>query len=208
MFEHMVKGLDVKTEAIQEVLRGLQVYVNMLLETEAKKLHAKSFNGSSDPEQEARLLHAIKLFMGLIEKGAELCPSLKASESVKSSFPDFSKLSSMKPATEVIQAAKSSAAVTSRVCSRVERPSRTFSNADHAQRLHALARWPLCRFLRAGAFDDQLADFIGHGHGFDDGQASRSSRNSCSVRSRGRGGARAPSKIVGINAQVLNILSG
>jgi hypothetical protein len=108
MFEHMVKGLDVKTEAIQEVLRGLQVYVNTLLETEAKKLHARSFSGSSDPEQEARLLHAIKLFMGLIEKGAELYPSLKASESVRNSFPDFSKLSSIKPATEPIQVAKNS----------------------------------------------------------------------------------------------------
>jgi hypothetical protein len=108
MFEHMVKGLDVKTEAIQEVLRGLQVYVNQLLDTEAKKLHARNFNGSSDPEQEARLLHAIKLFMALIEKGAELYPSRKASESVKSSFPDFTNRSFIKPATEPAEITKSS----------------------------------------------------------------------------------------------------
>jgi hypothetical protein len=91
-FEHMVKGLDVKTEAIQEVLRGLQVYVNLLLGIEAKKLNAKNFGESANSEQEARLIHGIKLFMGLIEKGAEIEPSLKASAGVKDLFPDFSTL--------------------------------------------------------------------------------------------------------------------
>jgi hypothetical protein len=93
MFETLVKGLDVKNDAIQEVLRGLQVYVNLLLGVEAKKLNAKNFGESSNPEQEARVLNGIKLFMGLIEKGAEIHPSLKASESVKNLFPDFNKLS-------------------------------------------------------------------------------------------------------------------
>jgi hypothetical protein len=92
-FESMVKGLDVKTEAIQEVLRGLQVYVNLLLGIEAKKLVTKSFGDATNTEQEARLLHGIKLFMGLIEKGAEFQPSLQASASVKEAFPDFSQLS-------------------------------------------------------------------------------------------------------------------
>jgi hypothetical protein len=92
-FEQMVKGLDVKNEAIQEVLRGLQVYVNGLLGVEAKKLNTESFGDSANPEQETRLLHGIKLFMGLIEKGAEIHPSLKSSERVKDLFPDFSKLS-------------------------------------------------------------------------------------------------------------------
>lgn len=91
-FESMVKGLDVKADAIQEVLRGLQVYVNLLLGIEAKKLITKNFGDASNSEQEARLLHGIKLFMGLIEKGAEIQPSLGASVSVKDSFPDFSQL--------------------------------------------------------------------------------------------------------------------
>jgi hypothetical protein len=89
-FEPMVKGLDVKNEAIQEVLRGLQVYVNSLLGSEAKNLHAKNFGGSADPEQEGRLLHGMKILMGLIDKGAEIHPSSKASESVRNLFPEFS----------------------------------------------------------------------------------------------------------------------
>ena len=63
------------------------------------------------------------------------------------------------------------AAVTRRVCSSVERPSRTFSSATMRKRFHALLDGELADFLRAGALDDQFADFIGHGHGFDDGQA-------------------------------------
>jgi hypothetical protein len=106
LFENMVKGLDVKSEAIQEVLRGLQVYVNVLLDGEAKKLQAKVFGESSNPEQTTRLVHAIKLFMGLIEKGAEIHPSSKAPESVKSSFPDFSKIPGVEATTTVATTAK------------------------------------------------------------------------------------------------------
>jgi hypothetical protein len=106
MFEHMVKGLDVKKDAIQEILRGLQAYVDSLLVIQAKRLYAKSFGEPADPDGEARLLHGIKLFRGLIEKGAELRPSSKASESVRGSFPDFTKLSLMGPGTDHIEDAE------------------------------------------------------------------------------------------------------
>jgi hypothetical protein len=106
-FVPMVKGLDVKSEAIQEVLRGLQVYVNLLLNIETKKLHTKHFGESSDLEQESRLVHGIKLFMGLIEKGAEIQPSLAAPESVKNLFPDFSKLCLLGPKAKQVEEAES-----------------------------------------------------------------------------------------------------
>jgi len=122
VFEHMIKGLDVKKDAIQEVLRGLQIYVNSMLDIEAKNLHARNFGESSNPEQETRLLHGIKLFMGLIEKGGEIRTSLKASESVKTLFPDFSKLSLMGPRTK--QPEDSESLIESN-----KKPSTTFGNA-------------------------------------------------------------------------------
>jgi hypothetical protein len=121
MFEHMIQGLDVKNDAIQEVLRGLQIYVNSMLDIEAKKLRARNFGESSNPEQEERLLHGIKLFMGLIEKGGEIRTSLKASESVKTLFPDFSKLSLMGPRTQQPEDSEG-------LMERSKKPSTTFGN--------------------------------------------------------------------------------
>jgi hypothetical protein len=107
LFEHMVKDLDVKKEAIQEILRGVQVYINLLLDIEAKKVHAKNFSETTNGEQKERLLHGIKLFMGLIQKGAEIDPSPKASESVRSLFPVFGKLSLIGLGTKQIQDSES-----------------------------------------------------------------------------------------------------
>ena len=42
---------------------------------------------------------------------------------------------------------------------------------DHAQGAHALADGDLAHLAGVGAGDDQLANFIGDGHGFDDGQS-------------------------------------
>jgi hypothetical protein len=108
VFEEMVKGLDVKKEAIQEILRGLQIYVNMLLDIESKKPHAKHFGETSNPEQEARLLHGIKLFLGLINKGAELKPAVTASDSVKGAFPDFGKVALIGSETEEVEESETS----------------------------------------------------------------------------------------------------
>ena len=39
----------------------------------------------------------------------------------------------------------------------------------HAKRSHALANGDFAHLARIGAGDDQLADFVADGHGFDDG---------------------------------------
>ncbi len=43
--------------------------------------------------------------------------------------------------------------------------------ADHAERFHSLVDGDLAHFARAGAGDDEFADLVGDGHGFDDGHA-------------------------------------
>src|SRR5512140_2475316 len=45
--------------------------------------------------------------------------------------------------------------------------------ADHAQSPHTLADRDLAQVARRGAGDDELADFVRDGHGFDDGEAAR-----------------------------------
>lgn len=43
---------------------------------------------------------------------------------------------------------------------------------DRAQRAHSLTDGDLAEFAGVGAGDDELADLIANGHGFDDGHAS------------------------------------
>jgi hypothetical protein len=93
MFEQMARGMKIKNDSLEELLRGLRESIDLLLQNEARSLYDKEFGDTTDPEQIARLKLGIKTFMGLIEKGAEIHPALKVPENVKNLFPDFSKLS-------------------------------------------------------------------------------------------------------------------
>jgi hypothetical protein len=88
-----VRSLKIKNESLTDIRNAQKELLDLTVDAEARAVYDEHFGKTLDNEQMARLKHGIKLFSELINRGAEVHPSLSAPESVQNLFPDFSKLS-------------------------------------------------------------------------------------------------------------------
>jgi hypothetical protein len=93
MFEEHARGLGIKNESLKELVDAQKKASAIMLEAESKQLYAEHYKEDYDPEQIERIKHSIELMVGLIQKGAEVHPSLNAPEQVANLFPKVADLS-------------------------------------------------------------------------------------------------------------------
>lgn len=88
MFEQHARTLELKNEALENLIDGQKRAIGLQLESESKALENEYFIGvEPSPERIQRLQYAVKSFSKLIERGAEIHPALSAPEPVSNLFP-------------------------------------------------------------------------------------------------------------------------
>jgi hypothetical protein len=92
IFKEYVQSLKIKNESLRDIEENQEQLSKILLDKESNHLLLENFNTDQDFETLERIKLSIKLFVGLIQKGAEIHPALNSPESVKNLFPDFKKL--------------------------------------------------------------------------------------------------------------------
>jgi len=92
VMENIADSMEIKKEMLENLRKGVEEHVKLVVESEAKNLLNHNFSEDDNHDQVERLKHGIKTFADLIERGAEVHPSLQAPEDVKNLFPDFAKL--------------------------------------------------------------------------------------------------------------------
>jgi hypothetical protein len=110
IIEKLADGLEIKNQTLDELRKGAQEQIKLLIEAEAKNLAAHNFEKDDNREQIERLKLGIKTFTDLIEKGMEVHPALKTPENVKNLFPDFNKLDSIESQTKLLSESNQSKA--------------------------------------------------------------------------------------------------
>jgi hypothetical protein len=87
------RGLKMKNEAIEEMVKIHKVYIDKLITAEAELISNDEFKDSKDKHEETqRIKLAIIEFSDLIFRGAEIRPAINAPEQVSNLFPNYSKL--------------------------------------------------------------------------------------------------------------------
>jgi len=86
--EKFVNALNVKNDSLEDMRQKQKDQLALLVELEANHLYDDNFDSSKkDSEQIERLKNSIKLLAELIDKGAEVHPSLNVPEQVSNLFP-------------------------------------------------------------------------------------------------------------------------
>lgn len=88
MFAEYVQGLKVKNDSLEDLRKGQEQAIQLLIEREARNILVEHFDGEKDPEQFERLKMGIRTMAELIDRGAEIHPALNAPEQVQNLFPD------------------------------------------------------------------------------------------------------------------------
>ena len=101
IMEKMADSMDIKNEMLDNLRRGVEAHIQLVIESEAQNLLTRNFPGGENHEQVERLKMGIKSFVGLIEQGAEIHPALSAPESAKKLFPDFKQLETIESTTKL-----------------------------------------------------------------------------------------------------------
>lgn len=94
IFREMAEKQAINAGAMRAFEEGMEKLINITCEAEAKNILSE-FNiplDNNNSESLERAKYTIKTFAELIQKGAEIHPSLAAPEDVKNLFPDFTKL--------------------------------------------------------------------------------------------------------------------
>jgi hypothetical protein len=99
-----VDGLEIKNQTLDTLGTAVEESVALLVESEARNLLAHNFQKQDNHEQVERLKMGIKELANLIDKGAEIHPSLTAPENVQNLFPDFTKLGVIESKQKLITA--------------------------------------------------------------------------------------------------------
>lgn len=88
-----LKIMDIKQESLTDLVNANKKLLKDLVNQEAENLSQE--HNLSDGEYVQRLVYAINSLANLIQKGAEIHPSLKAPEKTEEAFPDFKMLDSI-----------------------------------------------------------------------------------------------------------------
>ncbi len=94
IFEKTLKTMDIKNESLKDLLDSQKKMTRQLIERETDSVVKKHFK-DNDPEHIKRVESTIKTFAELIQKGAEIQPSLMAPEDIKNLFPNYKKIESI-----------------------------------------------------------------------------------------------------------------
>lgn len=91
LLAEQVKGLKVKNESLQDILKAQKEETELVIKAEAEYINTQFFKDNA-PENIERIKKSITTFAELIGKGAEIHPALVAPEDVANLFPDPTKL--------------------------------------------------------------------------------------------------------------------
>lgn len=101
IIEEYVKGLKIKNNSLEDIRKGQEEAIQLLIERETHNIQSEHF-GDKDPEQFERLKMAIRTMADLIKRGTEIHPSLTAPEQVKNLFPDTKHLESIESRVKLL----------------------------------------------------------------------------------------------------------
>ncbi len=106
MMEQQIRALKIKNDSLEEILRAQKAEIDLMIQAEAEHIESEHFTNNV-PENIERIKKSISTFAELISKGAEVHPSLVASESISNLFPDpkkflglESKIKKLKPSSD------------------------------------------------------------------------------------------------------------
>jgi hypothetical protein len=91
LLEEQVRGLKVKNESLEDILKAQKAETSLMLQAEAEHVNSEHFKINA-PENIEKIKNSISIFAELIGKGAEIHPALVAPENVSNLFPDPTKL--------------------------------------------------------------------------------------------------------------------
>jgi hypothetical protein len=91
LLEEQVRGLKVKNESLEDILKAQKAETSLMIQAEAEHLNSEHFKINA-PENIEKIKNSISIFAELIGKGAEIHPALVAPENVSNLFPDPTKL--------------------------------------------------------------------------------------------------------------------
>lgn len=91
LLEEQVRGLKVKNESLEDILKAQKAETSLMIQAEAEHLNSEHFKVNA-PENIEKIKNSISIFAELIGKGAEIHPALVAPENVSNLFPDPTKL--------------------------------------------------------------------------------------------------------------------
>lgn len=83
------KSLKIRNESLEDLKKQQEALTASLVDSEARYIEEQSFNGSHENERLERIKRSIKTFATMIQRGAQVEPSLMAPEVVKNLFPNF-----------------------------------------------------------------------------------------------------------------------
>lgn len=90
-FEQHVKGLELKSESLEELKQAQKKQLELSLNAEADNL-VSQFYKWKEAETTERIKYSIKLISDLMDKGVEIHPALTAPKEVGNLFPDYKNL--------------------------------------------------------------------------------------------------------------------
>jgi hypothetical protein len=96
LIEKQVQILTTKNESLKDLKDGLKNQLDLLYKTESESLE-KEFFDKHDNERVMRIRESIKILSELIQKGAEVHPSLMVPEKVSNLFPNYDQLENIQP---------------------------------------------------------------------------------------------------------------
>ena len=91
LLEEQVRGLKVKNDSIEDILKAQKAETNHMIQAEAEHINSEHFK-ENIPENIEKIKNSITNFAELIGKGAEIHPALVAPENVSNLFPNPSKM--------------------------------------------------------------------------------------------------------------------
>ncbi len=90
LLAEQVRGLKVKNDSIEDILKAQKAETNVMIQAEAEYLNSEHFKDNV-PENIEKIKNSISIFAELIGRGAEIHPALVAPENVSNLFPDPTK---------------------------------------------------------------------------------------------------------------------
>lgn len=94
ILENQVKSLKIRNDSFKEIQEKQALLLNHMVAAETQMLIDENYK-TSKPEQVERMKHSIKLLADLIDKGAEIHPSIGEPENVKNLFPQTNSILSI-----------------------------------------------------------------------------------------------------------------
>ena len=91
MMEQQLRALTIRTESMENVLEAQKESLTQLIQVEADHINSTTFKNNI-PENTERIKNSIELFAGLLDKGAEIHPSIGAPEEVSNLYPNMKAL--------------------------------------------------------------------------------------------------------------------